>query len=476
MGDDVDEVIRRIEATGTTLTAIYITHAHADHYFGLERLLERFPRRPRRRRAGRRRRDRRRQRRQPGRLGRHVQRRGARQHGDPRTPRRRHHHRRRRGAARHRGRAGRHPEQHRPAHPLDRRRRRRRRRSTTASTPSSPRPTPTAGAAGWRASPRSPSSSPASSWPATSVPNCPTTTSPRRSAPRRDYIRDFITEVEAASGSRDLVARMQRRYPDHGNPSALILSAVTALKRAPGAPDGPAPSRTTAVRHRSGDRGDHVPEQLEAADHRVVVARDVTDHHVRRTPSTRSGGADRRPSRVTRPAGGRSRRRGSPAPGSDRRGPAPRRRWRRRARRGAAPPDTDGRARSAVRRYSSSCSTSVLVGGVLGGEPAVAETAGPFDGDVVRAGDPDLRRMTRQRGDRRAGERRTTGPSRSRPRRPAGRARRGSSLRSASRATPAGSRTPRTRAPSHRWRRSRRSGASTNALSVPICSASSSGW
>ena len=43
MADDVDEVIRRIEATGTTLTAIYVTDAHADHYFGLERLLERFP-------------------------------------------------------------------------------------------------------------------------------------------------------------------------------------------------------------------------------------------------------------------------------------------------------------------------------------------------------------------------------------------------------------------------------------------------
>jgi len=47
----------------------------------------------------------------------------------------------------------------------------------------------------------------------------------------REYIRDFLTEVEAASGSRDLVERMQRRYPDLGNPSALILSAVTALKR-----------------------------------------------------------------------------------------------------------------------------------------------------------------------------------------------------------------------------------------------------
>ena len=45
------------------------------------------------------------------------------------------------------------------------------------------------------------------------------------------YIHDFLTEVESASGARDLVDRMQRRYPDHGNPSALILSAVTALKR-----------------------------------------------------------------------------------------------------------------------------------------------------------------------------------------------------------------------------------------------------
>ncbi|WP_367669712.1 hypothetical protein [Streptomyces sp. DT2A-34] len=25
------------------MTTIYITHTHADHYFGLERLLERFP-------------------------------------------------------------------------------------------------------------------------------------------------------------------------------------------------------------------------------------------------------------------------------------------------------------------------------------------------------------------------------------------------------------------------------------------------
>lgn len=48
----------------------------------------------------------------------------------------------------------------------------------------------------------------------------------------RAYIHDFIEEVERSDDSRDLVARMQRRYPDHGNPSALILSAVTAIKRA----------------------------------------------------------------------------------------------------------------------------------------------------------------------------------------------------------------------------------------------------
>ena len=47
----------------------------------------------------------------------------------------------------------------------------------------------------------------------------------------REYIVDFIAEVEAAVGSRDLVERMRRRYPDLANPSALILSAVTALKR-----------------------------------------------------------------------------------------------------------------------------------------------------------------------------------------------------------------------------------------------------
>ena len=53
----------------------------------------------------------------------------------------------------------------------------------------------------------------------------------------RAYIRDFILEVHDSASSRDLVARMQRRYPDHGNPSALIMSAITAHKLRP--PAGP---------------------------------------------------------------------------------------------------------------------------------------------------------------------------------------------------------------------------------------------
>jgi glyoxylase-like metal-dependent hydrolase (beta-lactamase superfamily II) len=40
---DVREVIRRIEASGKTLTTIFITHGHFDHYFGLELLLAQFP-------------------------------------------------------------------------------------------------------------------------------------------------------------------------------------------------------------------------------------------------------------------------------------------------------------------------------------------------------------------------------------------------------------------------------------------------
>ncbi|PRZ44312.1 glyoxylase-like metal-dependent hydrolase (beta-lactamase superfamily II) [Antricoccus suffuscus] len=46
----------------------------------------------------------------------------------------------------------------------------------------------------------------------------------------RAYISDFIAGVEKCTDSRELVARMQQRYPDYGNPSALILSAVLAIK------------------------------------------------------------------------------------------------------------------------------------------------------------------------------------------------------------------------------------------------------
>src|SRR5215813_13486141 len=35
----VDWVVR----SGKNLTTIYVTHAHGDHYFGLKRLLDRFP-------------------------------------------------------------------------------------------------------------------------------------------------------------------------------------------------------------------------------------------------------------------------------------------------------------------------------------------------------------------------------------------------------------------------------------------------
>ena len=41
--DDVRELGDLIERTGKSLTTIYITHAHPDHYAGLGPLLERFP-------------------------------------------------------------------------------------------------------------------------------------------------------------------------------------------------------------------------------------------------------------------------------------------------------------------------------------------------------------------------------------------------------------------------------------------------
>jgi glyoxylase-like metal-dependent hydrolase (beta-lactamase superfamily II) len=41
--DDVRDLGDLIERTGKTLTTIYVTHAHADHYGGIGALLERFP-------------------------------------------------------------------------------------------------------------------------------------------------------------------------------------------------------------------------------------------------------------------------------------------------------------------------------------------------------------------------------------------------------------------------------------------------
>jgi glyoxylase-like metal-dependent hydrolase (beta-lactamase superfamily II) len=41
--DDIDELGNVIEGLGKTLTTIFITHGHADHYFGIDVLAERFP-------------------------------------------------------------------------------------------------------------------------------------------------------------------------------------------------------------------------------------------------------------------------------------------------------------------------------------------------------------------------------------------------------------------------------------------------
>jgi glyoxylase-like metal-dependent hydrolase (beta-lactamase superfamily II) len=37
------ELLDWVVESGKNLTAIYVTHAHGDHYFGLKRLLDQFP-------------------------------------------------------------------------------------------------------------------------------------------------------------------------------------------------------------------------------------------------------------------------------------------------------------------------------------------------------------------------------------------------------------------------------------------------
>jgi len=41
--EDIDALCEMIERRGRRLTTIYITHAHADHYFGIDRIMDRFP-------------------------------------------------------------------------------------------------------------------------------------------------------------------------------------------------------------------------------------------------------------------------------------------------------------------------------------------------------------------------------------------------------------------------------------------------
>lgn len=55
--------------------------------------------------------------------------------------------------------------------------------------------------------------------------------SPAAIAETRAYLRDFIDGVDSQPDSGAFVAHMQQLYPAHGNPSALLLSGVTAFKR-----------------------------------------------------------------------------------------------------------------------------------------------------------------------------------------------------------------------------------------------------
>ena len=52
----------------------------------------------------------------------------------------------------------------------------------------------------------------------------------QREALALDVALSFIEFFETSSDSRDLVRRMTELYPDNVNPSALVMSAITAFK------------------------------------------------------------------------------------------------------------------------------------------------------------------------------------------------------------------------------------------------------
>ncbi|WP_327097528.1 MBL fold metallo-hydrolase [Nocardia vinacea] len=47
----------------------------------------------------------------------------------------------------------------------------------------------------------------------------------------RDYLQEFVANVDSLANARELIAHMQSLFPDHANPSTLVVSAVTAFKR-----------------------------------------------------------------------------------------------------------------------------------------------------------------------------------------------------------------------------------------------------
>ncbi|WP_244373093.1 hypothetical protein [Rhodococcus sp. ZPP] len=47
----------------------------------------------------------------------------------------------------------------------------------------------------------------------------------------REYLQEFVADVDDLENARELVAHMQSRFPDHANPSTLVVSAVTAFEQ-----------------------------------------------------------------------------------------------------------------------------------------------------------------------------------------------------------------------------------------------------